>query len=286
MILPMMKFKNSQQKSKRSKQKSNYSLWEKLSPLMWLISILIFSTNSFALSVVIDPGHGGTDTGAKYGSAKESAIALQVSKILKKLLENEKSIQTSLTRDTDQSLTLPERVHIAEKKKADLFISIHLNASRNAKAQGVEFYFQNQLEPDEETLYLANLENQKNSDLGEAFNNDKTLTKKGDVAAIIEDLRRTYKMGQSHLLSQKLFSSWSQQLNIGKDSNPIRQAPFYVISKTKIPSVLVELGFLSNPKEADKLNNPNFQAQIAQSLYKGLMNYKEMIDNSQARSLQ
>ncbi len=234
------------------------------------------------LKIIIDPGHGGVDTGAVYGSAKEAVITLQVAQHLKALLEKSPDFSASLTRTQDAAISLQERVHRAEQEKAELFVSIHANASPDKRARGVEFYFQNQLPADEESMYLANLENQAVKDQPET--NEQDINKKTDVLAIVEDLKRQTKMRSSYTLSEHLQKAWNPTGS--KNSNVIRQAPFYVISKTNIPSVLVELGFISNPKESQKLIQPQYQKEIAQKIFQGLQAYKEMIDKAEPGRLQ
>ncbi len=240
-----------------------------------------------ALNVVVDPGHGGTDTGAVYGKAREAEISLSVAQELKKLLSANSQFEASMTRTQNQNVSLQDRVEIAEKTNADLFISIHTNASPDYRARGVEFYFQNQLPPDEESLFLANSENQAIKEMKNNVADD--FTKKGDVLAIVEDLKRRTKMHQSHILSKKLLASWAASPQIGynghKEGSTIRQAPFFVISKTNVPSVLVELGFISNPKEAERLVKPAVQKEIAQRIYQGILSYKEMIDRTEVSRL-
>jgi len=269
--------------------------------MRYLISILLFSFSILTpaltlalplsppttpLKIIIDPGHGGTDSGAVYGKAREADIVLKVATALKELMSKENSgFEASLTRTSDRNLSLPERVSVAEKQKADLFVSIHANASQDQRARGVEFYFQNQLPADEDSMYLANLENQHdNQALREAGSeaNNEDMTSQGDVQAILDDLKRTHKMHQSHELSIALLKAWQP---VTKDSNVIRQAPFYVIAKTKIPSVLVELGFISNPKESEKLMKPAYQKEIAARIFEGLRAYKEKVDNPESSSL-
>jgi N-acetylmuramoyl-L-alanine amidase len=244
---------------------------------------IVFNAQA-GLKVVIDPGHGGADAGAVYGQAKESEISLQVAKKLKALLDKKGGFQTTLTRVSDQNLSLPERVNLAESSKADLFLSIHTNASPDQKARGAEFYFQNQLPADEESMYLANSENKMLKEVSETEkDSEEDLSKKSDVLAIIKDLKRHNKMMNSFTLSNYLYKSWFAGT---KKSSAIRQAPFYVISKTSIPSVLIELGFLSNPKEAEKLTQAAVQAELAQKIMKGLIDYKEMVDKSEIGRLQ
>lgn len=231
------------------------------------------------LKVVIDPGHGGTDSGAVYGPAKESEIALHVARHLKQLIDSSSEFTASLTRESDHNVSLQDRVRIAEKEKAEVFLSIHANASVDQRARGVEFYFQNHLPADEESLFLANTENQIIQEAKDA--GDGPLSKKGDVLAILEDLKRTHKMKNSYILSERLLGAWGKQ-----PSDSIRQAPFYVVSRTSIPSVLVELGFISNPKESQKLVQSEYQREIAQKIYRGLIEYKEMVDKASLGRLQ
>lgn len=234
---------------------------------------------------MIDPGHGGIDNGAVYFDAKESEVALKVSLELKKLLEKDGDFQVSMTRTDDSHVSLEERVKKAEQQKADIFLSLHANASKDQRARGVEFYFQNHLAADEESMYLANLENKMSEQFGreEADQSVSDLSKKSDVLAIVEDLKRNTKMRQSHRLSQKLMQALESRQKLG--SRIIRQAPFYVITKTRIPSVLVELGFISNPSEASQLQRPMYQKQLAERIFTGVKDYKEIVDKSELRSL-
>lgn len=256
--------------------------------LIFFLSFLAVNAGA-ALHVVIDPGHGGTDQGAVYGKARESEISLSVARELKTLLEGNRHFRASLTRNRDQNLTLPERAQLTESLKADVFLSIHTNASRDSRARGAEFYFQNQLPPDEESLFLANIENQaiRDSIADQRKDHSGDLTKKGDLLAIVEDLKRSHKMVQSHWLSQRLLQVWTASTTVGhKEGSAIRQAPFYVISKTTIPSVLIELGFISNPRESERLIRPSYQKEIAQRIYQGLLSYKEMVDKADLTRLQ
>jgi N-acetylmuramoyl-L-alanine amidase len=235
------------------------------------------------LHVLIDPGHGGADSGATRGKIKESQIALQVSEKLRELLAADLQFQVSLTRTSDRFLTLKDRVEQIEETKADLFLSIHANSSSDRRARGVEFYFQNHLPPDEETLYLAATENRLERQLASTTESELEPTKKNDVLSIIEDLRRQTRMTSSLKLSDKLLRSWNRgsESPSKTESNTIRQAPFYVVSKAGVPSVLVELGFITNPKDADRLVDANYQQSIAERIYRGLREYKEMMDKTE-----
>lgn len=234
---------------------------------------------------MIDPGHGGVDTGAVHGAAKEADLVLQVAQQLKGLLEKDPQFQVSMTRTQDKNLSLPARVEMAEKAKADLFVSLHANAASDQRAKGIEFFFQNNLPPDEESLFLASQENQStqnNKEIREISGGEE-LSKKGDVAAILEDLHRQNRMNQSLHLSQTLSRVWNSEEKVF--TSTIKQAPFYVISKTTMPAVLIEIGFLTNPREAKKLLSQDYQKNLAQKIYSALLSYKEKVDNRTAKTL-
>lgn len=253
----------------------------------FLISVCLFSAASpaLALHIMLDPGHGGVDTGAVYSGAKEADLVLKVAHSVKSLLEKDPTFQVSITRTNDRMLSLQERVHMAESKKADLFVSLHANAATDQRARGVEFFFQNNLPPDEESLFLASQENQAmvaSQEAHETSGGDE-VSKKGDVSAIIEDLHRQNRMLSSLRFTQTLTNVWGADAKAAQST--IKQAPFYVISKTTMPSVLIEIGFLSNPREVKKLLNKEYQSDLAQKIYKALVSYKEKVDNSSAKTL-
>lgn len=243
--------------------------------------------------IVLDPGHGGIDTGAVHSNIKEADLVLKVANKLKNLLEKNEIFQVTLTRTTDRNISLPERVKLAENSKADLFVSLHANAAADQRAKGVEFFFQNNLPPDEENLFLANKETghdfiQENG-VNVTSNNDNSnsninaLSKKNDIAAIIEDLHRQNRINSSLHLTQALTQIWGNDATASQAT--IKQAPFYVISKTSMPSVLIEVGFLTNPPEAKRLSSTDYQSDLAQKIYHALVAYKEKMDNSKAKTL-
>lgn len=240
---------------------------------------------AFALHIALDPGHGGVDTGAVHGPAKEADLVLKVSQRLKALLDKDESFKVTITRVQDKNISLPARVKIAEDAKADVFVSLHANAASDQRAKGVEFFFQNNLPPDEESLFLASQENQmimNSKELRDISGGDE-LSKQGDIAAIVEDLRRQNRLVSSLNLSQTLTHIWGQDDKASQAT--IKQAPFYVISKTSMPSVLIEIGFLTNPKEAKRLLTPEYQNDLAKKIYTALLSYKEKMDKPTAQTL-
>lgn len=241
------------------------------------ISCILFSINTNALNITIDPGHGGTDRGAVRGNVEESQIVLNVAKKLNALLASDPNFQTNLTRETDKILSLAERVKIADSFGADLLVSLHANAAPDRRAQGIEVFFQNSLSPNED--YLSNEHNEPvNHPLKDQASSD--LSRSGDVTAIVQDLYKQTRIKNSLALSEAL-------QEVVKQDGPvsIKQAPFYVISKSNMPSVLIELGFLTHPKDIVRLNSEPYQGLLAKKIYSALVQYKEKIDSQEPQAL-
>lgn len=226
---------------------------------------------------MIDPGHGGTDTGAVRANVVESKLVLNLAKQLKKMIDQDPQFRTHLTRETDKLLPLQDRVQLAENWGADIFISLHANTAPDARARGIEVFFQNSLPPDEEAQYLANLENQL---LNQSDSENKVPSKSNDIALIIQDLHRQAKMRNSLSLSESLKENFDQ-----KNKVSIKQAPFYVIAKAPMPSILVEVGFLTHPQELKKLQTPEYQLSLAKKIHSALVQYKEKIDSQEPQAL-
>ena len=237
------------------------------------IFIVTFILSAYARAttwtVMIDPGHGGNDRGAVYAGLKEADLVLSVSQKLRQLFQNDSRFVIEMTRNEDRTLTLQDRIHKAETQKADLIVSIHANAAQDPRARGVEFYVQNPLPTDEESLFLAHQESQIVA--ASTFREDDSLSKSKDVAAIIEDLQRQNKFFKSLELSELLKKSW--QTSRPKSLVSIKQAPFYMISQGRIPSVLIEIGFLSHPQESQLLKDVHYQKEIAEIIHKGILKY-------------
>jgi N-acetylmuramoyl-L-alanine amidase len=222
---------------------------------MILICLFQFGFLQFAYTyqVVIDPGHGGSDRGAVRGENVESQIALTVAAQLSKKLKATEGIEVIETRSTDKNVPLKERVNTAEQANPDIFISIHVNSSDDPKARGVEFYFS----PSE--LIIPDNTN---------VNDDRLADN------IMKDHHYSRKLFQSKELGKSIASNW-QDLNLssGTKRRKLLQAPFYVVSKTKVPSILIELGFLSHPHEATLLRSESHQQKLAEELYQGILVY-------------
>lgn len=245
-----------------------------------ILCVLFFASlnlQAATMKVVIDPGHGGTDAGAVNAQTKEADITLSISKKVVQLLKNDSNFEAILTRNADRIVPLMERSSIARKAKADLFISIHANSSTDLSAKGAEIYFQSQMPPDEESLFLASREN--GTEHHESASDD---APKGDLAVIVDDLKKNEDVYNSQILAETVIEQWKKKLYIRHE--PIRQGPFHVLVNVPMPSILIEVGFVTNNKELEKLKNESHQNQIAEIIYKSIKNYKEKIDKSEFSS--
>lgn len=248
-----------------------------LHAILLLASLKLNWAYAVPLRVVVDPGHGGRDQGAVRDGTAESEITLKVGRFLHEMLSSDHRFQSSLTRNEDHFLTLGDRARIAHNKKADLFVSIHVNSNPDPRARGAEFYFQNQLPPDEESMRLAHTEN--GGELESASGKYEFLEQNeysSDVASIVSDLLDSNRVFRSSQLSKILKENWTGSQKTRSAS--VLQAPFYVLSQIKAPSTLVELGFITNPQERKDLTAPAIQRQMAEDLYRGLVKFKESLD--------
>ncbi len=215
--------------------------------------------------IVIDPGHGGKDFGAP-GYTKgvhEKEIVLQMAKRLAKMVQKELGCQVFLTRNDDRYLTLEERTAIANTKEADLFISLHTNAHKNSGAYGIETYFLN-LATDDEAIRVAAMENATSR---------KNIS---DLQTILTDLMQNTKINESARLASFIQGSMNENLRKRYDminNKGVKQAPFYVLIGAQMPAVLVETGFISNPRECKRLLSSEYQDHICKAIIKGIRNY-------------
>lgn len=254
--------------------------------LLLLFSLPMLSHAATPLAVMLDPGHGGRDRGACRAQVQESEITLKVALKLKEKLQRDKRFKVFMTRQTDEKVTLSGRTQRAlqaldEKARAQgaIFLSVHVNSSPDAHARGAEFYFQNQLPPDEDSMYLAHQENEREEGEGNVTRNYDFVEHAGlptEVSTIVTDLLDGDRVLKSSQLSKALKRNWHGSKK--SKTNSVRQAPFFVLSQLTIPSSLVELGFLTNGDDARDLVNPAAQERMADDLYRGLIEYKESMD--------
>ncbi|MGH7835073.1 MAG: N-acetylmuramoyl-L-alanine amidase [Candidatus Binatia bacterium] len=216
--------------------------------------------------IVLDPGHGGKDTGAiGAGGLMEKDVVLIVAKKLAKKLAKEMGVEVVLTRDKDVFIPLEDRTGIANAENADLFISLHVNASPSPQAKGIETYYLDNTD-DEAAIRLAAREN------GTSRRNI------SDIQFILSDLIQNSKLEDSialaHHLQSSLVSHLGQTAGAVKDLG-VKKAPFYVLVQAKMPSVLAEIFFITNKKEGQLLSQDSYQNAIVEALYKGIKKYRE-----------
>lgn len=217
--------------------------------------------------IVIDPGHGGHDPGAIGPNGLfEKDVVLDIALKLKKILIKDGTYEVFLTRETDIFVPLEERTAFANKKNADLFISIHANASFRRQAKGVETYLLNWTD-DEEAMRVAAREN------AISFKKMKEMHRQMDIVQVItSDLLRQNKRDESVKLANYIQRSIIDTLNNSYDLG-VKQALFYVLFGAKMPSVLVEVSFISNPEEEGLLSKESYRTQIADAIAKGINTY-------------
>ncbi len=231
--------------------------------------------------IVIDPGHGGHDPGAVgLRGLYEKDVVLDIALKLKEILLSNPLNEVILTRETDVFLSLEERTAIANKKNADLFVSIHANASPRRKAKGVETYLLNWAD-DEEAMRVAARENAISLNKMKAINRQMQT----DVLDIIKsDLMRQNKRDESIKLAHYIQKSIVSTLNNNREDTldlGIKQALFYVLFGARMPSVLVEVSFISNPEEERLLSSDSYRMQIAEAIAEGLGKYITFIPTVQ-----
>jgi N-acetylmuramoyl-L-alanine amidase len=227
--------------------------------------------------IIIDPGHGGHDPGAVgYKGLYEKDVVLDIALKLKKLLLSDPLNEVFLTRETDVFIPLEERTVIANKKNADLFVSIHANASPKRKTRGIETYLLNWTN-DVEAMRVAAREN------AISLKKMKEMQKKMDILEIIKsDLVRENKRDESIKLAHYIQKSMVSTLNNGNNNKEIldlgvKQALFYVLFGARMPSVLVEVSFISNPEEEKLLSQESYRIQIAKAIAEGLNKFSTSI---------
>jgi N-acetylmuramoyl-L-alanine amidase len=225
--------------------------------------------------IVIDPGHGGHDPGVLGKGLSEAALVLDVALRLEKLLQKEAGVEVVLTRRTDVYVPLEERTEIANRQNADMFLSIHANASRNLDAKGIETFFLSfASSPDAEAVAArensaSNREMNQLPDLIKAITLNNKLDESRDLANIVQE---------------------SLVANLRKSNKEVRsrgvkKAPFVVLIGAAMPSVLAEISFVSNRQELSLLKTPAYRQKIAESLHAAITRYRRSLKNQSMTAL-
>ncbi|HEV8266750.1 MAG TPA: N-acetylmuramoyl-L-alanine amidase [Thermoanaerobaculia bacterium] len=213
--------------------------------------------------IVLDPGHGGSDPGAKTASGLfEKEVTLDVARRVKPLLE-QAAFKVSLTRESDETRSLKERALFANKDRADLFVSIHVNSMGSPQNRGVETYFMGAT-TDPNANRLAGEENR-----GSGYS-------MADFRSLLEGIYVDVRQNESKKLAESVQSRLVSSLKTFRPGVPdrgVKSAPFVVLIATEMPGILAEVSCVSNPDEARALHDPAYRDAIARALADGLLGY-------------
>ena len=217
------------------------------------------------LTIVIDPGHGGKDPGARGpGGLEEKTVVLQVAKELRQMLQKAfPTVRVVLTREQDVFLPLRERARIANRLQAGLFISLHLNAGQNHEASGIE------------TWYLSFAASERAKKVA-ARENRMSAAQISDLEVILRDLRENDRINQSASLAQLMQHALvvhMQRQYVDIQDRGVEGAPFAVLVHTEMPSILIELAFVSNPKDEVLLRGRTYQQALAYGVVEGIRRF-------------
>ena len=250
---------------------------------LFLLTLLItLPLATYAFTVVLDAGHGGQDAGAVGSFSKEKNINLRYTLALGDLIQkNHPDVKVIYTRNKDVFVNLNERARIANKAKADLFISIHTNASKNKSANGMETFTLG-VSRSKENMEVAMLENSvilledDYEKKYEGFDPNST-----DSYIMFEFMKDQY-MDRSVTCADLIQTNMIKASK--RNDRGVRQAGFLVLRATSMPSVLIELGFISNKEEEKYLNDSDNQAKVCKAIYQAFANYKHDIDKRNGKA--
>lgn len=222
------------------------------------------SRDDGVLRVVLDPGHGGIDPGAERDGVSEKELMLSFARELKETLIRAGGFDVVLTREADEFVSLERRVAIAHQVKGDLMISLHADAVTEGQATGVTAYILSESASDKASAALAERHNRSDILSGVDLHGADDV-----VADILIDLARQETQPRSRALSEKIIGGVANR-DLRINSRPIRAAGFSVLKSPDIPSVLLELGFLSSLKDLENLKDPDWRSDLAQGIVDGL----------------
>jgi N-acetylmuramoyl-L-alanine amidase len=226
-------------------------------------------------TIVLDAGHGGHDSGAVGpGGLMEKELVLEVTRRVARLLEERLNVKVLLSRDGDHFVTLRDRTSFANRERADLFVSIHANAHRVVASEGVEVFFLSSEATDNAARQLAAAENSVVQ--LEKPASGRAAGRSDIVKTMLWDLAQAEFQTESSRLAEIVLDSMSQSLRI--PNRGVKQAGFYVLGGAAMPAILVEIGFVTNPKEERRLKDARYRDEIARAIVSGLADYKRAWD--------
>ncbi|MBN2255484.1 MAG: N-acetylmuramoyl-L-alanine amidase [Deltaproteobacteria bacterium] len=216
--------------------------------------------------VVIDPGHGGFDSGALgYSGLKEKDVTLDLAIMLYQRMASQGKIKPFLTRTADYYVPLSDRTAIANQFQADLFLSIHINASKNRNARGSETYYCSEKASNQEAARVASLENA-------VLKYDKPLTQREgyiDIEEILFRFEQKMNWKESGVFAGSFQQRFREKLPL--DNRGVNAANFFVLRRAKMPSILLEIGFISNAEDEERLKGQSFRERVVESIMWGLL---------------
>jgi len=225
--------------------------------------------------VVIDPGHGGDDTGAQGPSGlAEKDATLDIAKRLKARIQSEMDAEVILTRDADRTMTLDDRTAIANHNRADLFVCIHANASRRGNARGAETYFLSYQANDDESRAIAAIENN-------TLGLEEGVQKNGNLEMVLWDLAQSAFMKESSVLAEIVQENLNDALDIA--NRGIKQAPFRVLMGATMPAVLIEVAFITSPEEEKRLKDAAFKDRLAGAIFDSVKKFHDKYVQARSR---
>ena len=226
--------------------------------------------------IVIDPGHCGVETGATGPTGlREKEVTLDLARRVQRRLKRDRNLTVVLTRDEDRLIGLDERTAIANHNRADLFISIHLNASPRSTATGAETYFLSNDATDDDARTLAALENGASGVRPDQV--DPSSDRNLDL--VLWDLAQNQYLAESSLLAERV--QWHLNALTGTRNRGVRQAPFRVLMGATMPAVLVEAGFLSNLDEEERFRSIDYRSRVAEAIEAAVVEFLRELDRLQ-----
>lgn len=219
--------------------------------------------------IVLDPGHGGHDfgTSSPNGDLHEKELVLDVAKRLGAILEDRLGSEVVYTRTDDTFIPLEKRTEFANAQKADLFVSIHANSSRYPKVSGPETFFLN-FNASNDAMDVAARENASSG---------KTIFELQDL---VKKIALNEKLTESREFASKVQASMDAISNVSRDRG-VKRAPFVVLIGAAMPSILTEIGFVTNPRECALLKKPEYRQKVAEALYRGISKYAGSLSHFQ-----
>ena len=217
----------------------------------------------FTGAIVIDPGHGGKDPGTTgVTGQKEKEITIDIARRMQQDLES-KGVKVVMTRDRDEFISLQERTSIASRPEVNLFVSVHANANKNHRMRGIYVYYS-------EPSIADRNEDQRKANEMKICGLFKMREDIPDLKKIVGDMLFSYKLRSSQFLARKVASELAMSMQEYSRSLPAR---FFVLRNTLVPAILVETGFLSNPREEKLLQDPTYRQKIADSITKAVLKF-------------